>query len=92
MKSEEVNESEERYIKEYQMMIKDYARMAANYPDMTDQLRTALKASAAMMISNSPEAISEFRKLAEDVDAFLHACQTGEIDPCTLLQRMDKET
>jgi hypothetical protein len=72
-------------------MLKEYAKMAADYPEMTGQLRAALEASAAMMMSNNPEAVSEFRKVAKEVDAFLHACQTGEIDPRTLWERLDKE-
>lgn len=92
MRSDEANVSEERYIKEYQMMIKEYAKIAADYPDMTDHLRAALKASAAMMMSNRRETISEFCKVAEEVDAFLQACQTGEIDPRRLFERLDEET
>ncbi len=33
------------------------------------------------MISNSPDTVSSFRELVADVDLFLGACQTGEIDP-----------
>jgi len=92
MRSDEANASEERYLKEYNRMIKEWAKMAADYPDMTDQLRAALKASSAMMESNRPEAKSEFRKVAEEVDAFLNACQTGEIDPRRIFERLDKDT
>jgi len=79
------------YVQEYKKMIREYARMAANFPDMIGQLRTALKTSAAMMMSNRPEAISEIRGLAKEVDAFLHACETGEVDPRSLLEHLDKE-
>lgn len=91
MKGEEMNENDENYMKEYKNMLKEYAKMAADYPEMTGQLRAALEASAAMMMSNNPEAVSEFRKVAKEVDAFLHACQTGEVDPQTLWKRLEEE-
>ena len=90
MKGEEMNETDEKYMKEYKNMLKEYAKMAADYPEMTGQLRAALEASAAMMMSNNPEAVTEFRKVAKEVDAFLQACQTGEIDPRTLWEGLDK--
>lgn len=92
MIDKEANDSEKIYLKEYKEMIKGFAKMAANYPEMTDQLRVALKTSASLMISNRPDSISEFRKLAEEVDAFLQACQTGEIEPSRLVECLDKET
>ena len=75
-------------------MIREYARMAADYPDMVGQLRAALETSAAMMMSNRPETVSEFRELAnaKEVDAFLLACQTREVNPRALLELLDKET
>ncbi len=66
--------------------------MAADSPDMIDQLTAALKRGTAMMKSNRPEAISEFRKAAEEVDAFLHACQTGDLDTLGLFEHLDEET
>lgn len=86
-----MNETDEKYMKEYKNMLKEYARMAADYPEMVGQMRTALEASAAMMMSNNPEAVSECRKVVKEVDAFLQACQTGEVDPQTLWKRLDKE-
>jgi len=86
-----MEQADEAYVQEYKKMIREYAGMAANHPDMLGQLRAALEASAAMMMSNRPEAISEFRELAKEVDAFLHACETGEVDPRSLLERLDKE-
>jgi hypothetical protein len=91
MKGEKMDEKNEEYINEYKNMIKEYARMAADHPDMIGQLRAALEASSAMMFSNSPEAVSEFRKMVKEVDAFLQACQTGEVDPQTLWEQLDKE-
>jgi len=86
-----MDEADEAYVKEYKKTLKEYARMAANYPDMIGQLRAALAASAAMMMSNRPEAVSEFRGLAKEVDAFLHACETGEVNPKCFLERLDNE-
>ncbi len=91
MKGEEMTENDEQYLKEYKKMLKEYAKMAADYPEMTGQMRAALETSAAMMMSNHPEAISEFRKVVKELDAFLQACQTGEVDPNTLWESLDKE-
>ncbi len=85
-------EHDARYLQEYKKMIKEYARMAADNPDMIEQMRVSLKASAALIISNKPETVSEFREVVNEVDAFLHACQTGEVDPRELLESLDDET
>jgi len=92
MTNEEMNENDEEYVREYKKMLGGYAKLAAEHPEMIGELRAALEASAAMMISDRPEAVIEFRKLAEEVDAFLHACQTGEVDPQAVLDRLGEET
>ncbi|MFO7885090.1 MAG: hypothetical protein R6U68_09720 [Desulfobacteraceae bacterium] len=80
-----------KYLEEYQSTLKEFARMAVSQPNMIDQLRVALKASASAMISNVPEAVTEFQQLAEEIDAFLNACQSGEIDPNKFIQRLDNQ-
>ncbi|MBM9537113.1 hypothetical protein [Desulfobulbus alkaliphilus] len=85
-------EHDDRYIKEYKKMIKEYARMAADNPDMIEEMRASLKASASLIISNKPEAVSKFREIVNELDAFLHACQTGEVDPRALSESLDDET
>lgn len=84
-------EKGEAYVQEYKKMIGEYARMAADHPEMLGQLRAALQASGAMMMSNRPEAVSTFRELVKEVDAFLHAFETGEVNPQSLLDRLDKD-
>lgn len=42
-------------------------------------------------ISNRPEAVAEFHRLAEEVDSFLSACQTGEVDPHAFIRSLDDE-
>ncbi|MFH1115816.1 MAG: hypothetical protein V1792_18050 [Pseudomonadota bacterium] len=80
---------DELEIREYKLLFRDYARMAVKYPDAIDSLRDWLKQSAALMISNREETVIHFRKLAEEVDAFLAACQTGEIDPHRFLEETE---
>lgn len=83
-------EQDEKYIREYKKMLKGFAEIAMEHPEMIDQLRIALKSSAALMLSNRPETVSEFRSLAQEVDAFLQACKTGEVDPQGFLKSLDK--
>jgi hypothetical protein len=85
------DELDARYIKEYKKMPKEYAIMAAKHPDVIDQLRAVLSASSVVMISNSPETVLEFRRLAEELDSFLGACQTGEVDPHAFIRSLDDE-
>ncbi len=84
-------ESDAEHLKEYKLTLKKFAIMAADYPNMIGQLRVALKASASAMISNRPETVSEFQRLAEEIDAFLSACQTGEVDPHAFIRSLDNE-
>lgn len=86
-----IEQADEAYVQEYKKLLREIAAMAAKHLGMVGQLRGALEVSAAMMMSNSPEAVTEFRELAKEVDAFLHACETGEVDPRSLLERLDKE-
>jgi hypothetical protein len=74
-------EHDERYIAEYQKTLQSYANLVTNHPEIIDQLRDVLKTSARSMVSNHPKAITDFEKMVEELDAFLIACKTGEIDP-----------
>jgi len=74
-------EHDERYQQEYRKMLSGYARMVVENPDIVDQLREAVQTSAQLIMSNRPETVTEFQRLAEELDAFLVACKNGEIDP-----------
>ncbi|WP_462270200.1 hypothetical protein [Desulfobacter sp.] len=79
------------YQKKYKSVLKQFAEMAANDPDMIPELRRVLKISAASMLSNRPDTILEFQKLGEEIDSFLSACQIGEIDPHTFIQSFEDQ-
>jgi len=68
-------------------MLSVYAKMAAEHPELIDAYREALKTSSTLMLSNCPELINEFRRLAGDLDAFLMACKTGEIVPQDFIKK-----
>ena len=72
---------QEEYNRQFTEVLKRFAGLIADRPDMIDSLRESLKLSAQMMMSNKPEAVTEFRDLAGEIDQFMHACKTGEIDP-----------
>ena len=79
-----------KYIEEYRQLVRKFASMAVNDPDMIGLLREALMTSASLMISNRAEAVTEFQELAKEVDALLSAFETGKIDPRTFLISFDK--
>ncbi len=81
----------EEQDEDYRAMMKAYARMAADHPERIDNIRSMLKFSAEMMISNRPEVVDQFREAVKELDAFLNACKNGEIEPRKLLERMEKE-
>lgn len=85
--SQDIHEQEE-YLKEYRRMLKGYAQLAAEHPERIDQLREAVEFTASVMISNCPGVVTEFRKLSQEIDAFLQACKTGEVNPADLLERL----
>lgn len=74
-------EHDEAYLAEYRQMLQSYARLVVEHPESVEQVRAALQTSARLMISNRPEAIAHFNQLVQEIDAFLTACQTGEIEP-----------
>ena len=75
------HEDDQQYQQEYQAMLSIYAQIAAQHPEMIEVLREAIGTSADLIISNRSETIKEFRRLGKELDAFLAACQSGEIDP-----------
>ncbi len=84
-------DSDAEYLKRYKSMLRGFAEMAASDPDIVGQLKDVLKISATAMISNRPDSVSEFQRLAEEVDSFLSACQTGEVDPHSFVQSFDDQ-
>ena len=86
-----MDQTDEAYLREYKKIIRVCARIAADSPDMVGQMRVALETSAALMTSNKPELTSEFRETAKELDAFLRACETGTVNPRSLLERLDFE-
>ena len=88
MKPDEMNEDE---LIVYKSALKEFARMAAEYPDMIDNLRANLKFSAATLITNRPNVKTDFGKAVDEMDSFLKACQTGEVDPHAVWRAMDEE-
>ncbi len=88
MQTDEMNEQE---LIEYKHILKDFAMMAAEHPEMIDKLREAMKFSASAMVTNRPKTKVEFGKLVEEMDSFLNACQTGEVDPHAFIRGMDDE-
>ncbi|MFH0825263.1 MAG: hypothetical protein V2B18_21130 [Pseudomonadota bacterium] len=82
---------EEREARQYKQLLRDYGRLAADNPDMIGEMRESLKFSAAFIISNRQETVIQFRKLVGELDAFLAACQTGEIDLERFLKALGEE-
>lgn len=76
--------------KTYFEILSGFARMASNYPERIGEMREALKFSASMMISNRPEAVKMFQQACQDVDSFLAACESGELDPKNFIIDTDK--
>ena len=71
----------DRYLDEYRKTLSTVAAMAVKYPERMDELRTMLKMSAALLITNRPGLVEDYRDAVADVDEFLARCQRGEIDP-----------
>lgn len=81
----------ETYVKEYKKVLKGFAKLIVENPEIVDSLRESIKASARLMTSNKPETVSDFRKLAEEIDYFLLACKNGEIDPKAFVEQNDAQ-
>lgn len=78
------NEPESREHRDFLLRI---AKIIVEEPERVEDCRETLKYSARMMISNQPEAVSAFQKLVEEVDSFIHACRSGEIDPKAFIEK-----
>jgi hypothetical protein len=85
------DEMDDQEMIEYKAVLKKFARMAADHPEMIDNIRASLKFCASAMITNRPETKVEFGKAVEEMDSFLNACQTGEVDPHAFIRSMDEE-
>ena len=74
-------DNDERFLEEYRKVFQDYARLDTDYQEMVDPLREALKTSATLIMSSNPETVETFRNMVKEIDAFLAACQTGDVTP-----------
>ena len=84
MKPIEVEDKSQEEL--FQEVLKHFSRLIKNHsPERIEEIRDALKFSATHLVSNRPESVNDFRKLAGEMDGFLLACKTGEIDPTGLL-------
>ena len=71
----------DRYLEEFRKLLGELARIAQEHPDMIDELTKMMGLSASLMVSNRPDVADDFQTAVQDAQAFLKACQSGEIDP-----------
>ncbi len=77
--------------KEYLKLLSELSSFVTEHPEIISSLRDAIKTSASLMVSNIPEAVSDFRELAEEADSFLRSCQSGEINPESFIIKDDED-
>lgn len=75
----------------YNEVLEGFARLAAQAPDQIDSLREALQFRADFVVSNNPSFISGYQEATAEIDAFLSAIKTGEIDPQSFIQNDDSD-
>ncbi len=80
-------EMDEKTYEEFLNLLSTVSEFVVAHPDSIDMLRKALKTSAALMYSNRPEVIEDYQDVTRDVDSFLQACKTGEVDPKGLIRK-----
>ncbi len=71
----------DQYLEEHRKLLNDLARIAKDHPERMDELRQMMLLSASLMRSDRSEIVENFQDTAKDAEAFLKACQTGEINP-----------
>lgn len=86
---EEEPEEYEEETEEYEEAMAQLSGLIVNHPERIDEIRESLAFSAKYMVS-SPEDKAGFQSLVEDMDAFLSACKTGELDPQEFLKKEKK--
>ncbi|MBM3263519.1 MAG: hypothetical protein FJY97_08875 [candidate division Zixibacteria bacterium] len=84
------NEEERQYLEEYKKVLSNLAAIASEHPEMIGMLRAALKQNASLTITDSPGVVAEMQQLTDKVDAFLAACQSGEVRPEDFILEEDK--
>ena len=84
------NHDDNEYIEEYKSLLSTVARLIAENPNAVDSLRETLKLSAQLMWSNNQQTVIDYRKLTDEMDSFILACKTGEIDPKSFIDKKEE--
>lgn len=69
----------DRYLEEYRKLLNSMARCALEAPERIDELRKMMRFSAAMLISNNPEFVQDFRDTVKDLDQSLESAQPKRV-------------
>ncbi|MBV7338288.1 hypothetical protein KFU94_60695 [Chloroflexi bacterium TSY] len=69
----------DRYLEEYRKLLNSMARCALEAPERIDELRKMMRFSAAMLISNNPEFVQDFRDTVKDLDQLLESAQPKRV-------------
>ncbi|MGN7612705.1 hypothetical protein ACQZV8_11535 [Magnetococcales bacterium HHB-1] len=79
---EQALKDDPEFAKEYQDTLQNFAKLATEHPERIPRLREALKAAPLIVVPGGHQGIVEqYDLMREEIDAYLHAIETGEVDP-----------